>query len=65
MLLNFFNKIKNQFSTFIRVLRTDNVLEYVKNEGLSCVQKMRLFIRHLALIHPNKMELLKENIDIF
>ena len=25
----FFNEIKNQFSTFIRVLCTDNVLEYV------------------------------------
>jgi len=26
---------------------------------------MKLFIRPLVLIHPNKIELLKENIDIF
>jgi len=29
---SFFNGIKNQFSTFIRVLRTDNALEYVKKD---------------------------------
>ena len=28
----FFNKIKNQFSTSIRLLRTDNALEYVKKD---------------------------------
>jgi len=28
----FFHKIKNQFSTSIRVLRTDNAFEYVKND---------------------------------
>jgi len=28
----FFNKIKIQFSTSICVLRTDNALEYVKND---------------------------------
>jgi len=27
----FFNEIKNQFFTSIRVLRTDNTLKYVKN----------------------------------
>ena len=30
-LTTFFNEIKTQFSTFIRVLRADNALEYVKN----------------------------------
>ena len=29
---SFFNQIKNQFSTSIRVLRTDNALEYVKKD---------------------------------
>jgi len=28
----FFNEIKNQFSTLIRVLRTDNALKYVRND---------------------------------
>ena len=28
----FFNEIKHQFSTFIRVFQTDNVFEYVKND---------------------------------
>jgi len=28
------------------------------------VPKMALFIKHLVLIHPNKMALPKENIDI-
>jgi len=32
---------------------------------LPFVPKMKLFIRHLALIHPNKMELLNTNINIF
>ena len=62
---SFFNEIKNQFSTPIRVLRTDNGLEYVKKMYLVFVSKMKLFIRPLFLIHPNKIELLKENIDIF
>ena len=61
----FFNEIKNQFSTSIRVLHTDNALEYVKKMSLVFVPKMKLFLRLLVLIHPNKMELLKENIDIF
>ena len=60
----FFNEIKNQFSTSIRVLRTDNALEYVKKMYLIFVPKMT-FIRPLVLIHPNKMKLLKENINIF
>ena len=29
---SFFNEIKNQFSISIRVLRTDNALEYVKKD---------------------------------
>ena len=29
---SFFNEIKNQFSTSIRVLRTDNALEYIKKD---------------------------------
>ena len=29
---SFFNKIKNQFSTSIRMLRTDIALEYVKED---------------------------------
>jgi len=32
VLLNFFNEIQNQFSTFILVFRIDNTLEYVKND---------------------------------
>ena len=40
MLLNFFNEIKNQFSTLIHVLRTDNALEYVKKRSLFFVQTM-------------------------
>ena len=62
---SFFNEIKNQFSTSVRVLHTDNVIEYVKKMYLVFVPKMELLIRPLVLIHPNKMELLKENIDIF
>ena len=56
-----FNEIKNQFSTSIRVLRTDYALEYVKKDVSFFVPKMVLSIRHLILIHPNKMELPKEN----
>ena len=33
---SFFNEIKNQFSTSIRVLRIDNALEYVCKEGCIC-----------------------------
>ena len=62
---SFFNEIKNQFSTSVRVLHTDNVIEYVKKMYLVFVPKMELLIRPLVLIHPNKMELLKENINIF
>ena len=40
------------------MLRTINVLEYVKKMYLFFVPKMRLFIRPLVLIHPNKMKLL-------
>ena len=62
---SFFNEIKNQFSTSISVLCTDNALEYVKKDVSNFFSKMKLFIRPLILIHPNKMELLKENKDIF
>ena len=33
---SFFNEIKKLFSTSIRVLRTDNALEYVKNVSIFC-----------------------------
>jgi len=52
-----FNEIKNQFSTSIRVLCTDNALKYVKKDVSIFVPKMTLFIRPLVLIHPNKIEL--------
>jgi len=35
----FFNEIKNQYSTSIRVLHTDNVLEYVKKDVSSFCSK--------------------------
>ena len=34
-----FNEIKNQFYDFIHVLRTDNALEYVKNDVSSFCSK--------------------------
>jgi len=36
---SFFNEIKNQFSSSIRILRTDNVLEYVKKDVFSFYSK--------------------------
>ena len=59
---SFFNEIKNQSS--IRVLRTNNVLKYVKNNVFSFL-RMKLFIKHLALTRRNKIMLLNANIDIF
>jgi len=56
-----FNKIKNQFFTSIHVIRTNNVLEYVKKDVSSFCSKMTLFIRPLILIHLNKMELPKKH----
>ena len=53
---SFFNEIKNQFFTSIRVLRIDNALEYIKKTYLIFIPKMTLFIRSLVLIHPNKTE---------
>ena len=35
-----------------------------KMKYLPSVPKMKFFIRHIALIHPNKIELLNANIDI-
>ena len=35
----FSNEIKNQFSTTIRILRTENALEYVKNDVSSFCSK--------------------------
>ena len=35
----FFNEIKNQFYTSIRVFRTDNALEYVKQDVSSFCSK--------------------------
>jgi len=35
----FFNEIKNQIFTSIRVLRTDNALKYVKNDVSLCYSK--------------------------
>ena len=61
----FSNEIKNQFSTSLCILRTGSALEYVKNNVFTFIPKKRLFIRHLALIDPNKMELLNANINIF
>jgi len=60
----FFNKIKNQFSTSIRMLHTNNVLEYVKNDVSFFVLKMGLFIKLLALTDPNRMALLNASKDI-
>jgi len=39
---SFFNEIKNQFSTSIRVLRTDNALEYVKKDVSSFCSKNKI-----------------------
>jgi len=61
----FFNEIKNQFSTSIRVLHTDNALEYVKKDVSIFCFKNILFIRPLVLIHPNKTELMDASIDTF
>jgi len=61
----FFNKIKNQFSTSIHMLHIENALEYVKNDVSIFCSRMRLFIKLLALTHPNKMVSLNANIDIF
>jgi len=36
----FFNEIKNQFSTSIRVLHTDNALEHVKKDVFIVCSKM-------------------------
>ena len=57
----FFNKIKNQFSTSIRVLYTDNALEYVKKDVSSFCSKIELFIRPLILIYLKEMKLLKKH----
>ena len=63
---SFFNEIKNQFSTSIRMLRTFNALEYVKKDVSVFDSKNGIIHqRPLVRIHPNKMELPKENIDIF
>jgi len=59
----FHNEIKTQFSTFIRVLRTDNALEYMKNVVSFFVLRMKLFIKPHALIRPNKMVLRNANTD--
>jgi len=40
---SFFNEIKNQFFTFILMLRTDNALEYVKKGVSIFVPKIELF----------------------
>jgi len=60
----FFNEINNQFFNLIRVLRTNNVLKYVKKDVSIFFTKMGLFIRPLVFIYSNKM-LLNTNIDIF
>ena len=63
---SFFNEIKNQFSISIRVLHTDNALEYVKKDvSVFCSKNC---IVHQNLLFPcilTKMELPKENIYIF
>jgi len=58
-------KEKNQFSISIRVLRTDNALKYVKKYLSIFCSKNRIINYTLALIHPNKKELLNANIDTF
>ena len=59
----FHNEIKTHFSTFIRVLRTDNALEYMKNVVSFFVLRMKLFIKPPALIHPKRMVLRNANTD--
>ena len=60
----FFNEIKNQFSTYVHMICTNNVLEYVKNDVSFFVLKMGLFIKLLALTDPNRMALLNASKDI-
>ena len=60
----FFNEIKNQFSTSIHVLRTDNVLEYVKIMCSFSVLRIGSFTKPLVITRHNRMRLLNENIHI-
>ena len=53
----FHNEIKTQISTSIRVLRTDNALEYMTNDVSFFVLRMNLFIKPPALLCPNRMVL--------
>jgi len=61
----FFNEIKKLFFYFIRVLRTDNVLEYVKN-NVSFFYSKNEIIHEISCSHTsNRMVLLNANIDTF
>ena len=49
----FFNEIKNQFSTSIRVLRTDNTLVYVKKDVSSFCSKNEI-IHQTSCFHTSQ-----------
>ena len=56
--------IENQLNSKIKTLRTENGGEFTSNAFKLFYSSMGLYISFLALIHPNRMGWLKENIDM-
>jgi len=59
---SFFHEIKTQFGVSIRNLRSDNGREYLSQSFKHFMLLRAFFIKHHALIHPNKMEWLSARI---
>lgn len=55
--------IENQFNTSVKIIRSDNGLDFVNNENITFFQERVLFIRNAVHTHYNKMVWWKENIN--
>jgi hypothetical protein len=63
--VEFNNYVENQFNTRIKIFRSDNSTEFTNNNFKSFLEIKEFFIKELVYMHPNKMEYLKEKINIF